>query len=327
VTIIDGAESSPASSLLRRLTAAAAATLGVAGFVALLGEYGHRQITLSRRSDFRDDPLRLGLDTAEEIELTAADGIRLKCWLFRSPTATASVIALHGHGGNRHHLLPIAQLLYPDFHVLLLDHRGHGESDGLHTTIGYEERLDVPPAVDFLVGRGLGPVGIYGMSMGGAIAIQAAVEDQRIAAVLVDSPFARLRWAVQQSANLRGWPKQITPFLAYLGCLTTALHLHYRMQAFDPVEVVDRLAPRPIFIVHGTEDDVVPVASAHALYERAGHPKELWLLEGLKHCQALDERYDEFRARVLGFYRRWLREPDVGTPGHATAASSVTTLR
>lgn len=325
MTLIDSTASSPASSLLRRLIAAAAAALGVAGFVALIGEYGHRQITHSRRSDFRDDPVRLGLDTAEEIELTAADGIRLKSWLFWSPTATASVIALHGHGGNRHHLLPTAQLLYPDFHVLLLDHRGHGESDGVRTTIGYEERLDVPPAVDFLLGRGLGPVGIYGMSMGGAIAIQAAAEDRRIAAVLVDSPFARLRWAVQQSANLRGWPTQITPVLAYLGCLTTALHLRYRMQAFDPIEVVDRISPRPILIVHGTEDDIVPVASAHALYERANEPKELWLLDGLKHCRALDDRYDEFRARVLGFYHRWLSDPAVGTPARA-AASTITTV-
>lgn len=319
--MIDSEPSPTASSLVRRLAAAAAAALGVAGFVALLGEYGHRQITLSRRSDFRDDPLRLGLDTAEEIELTAADGIRLKSWLFRSPTATASVIVLHGHGGNRHHLLPIAQLLYPDFHVLALDHRGHGESDGFRTTIGYEERLDVPPAVDTLLDRGLGPVGIYGMSMGGAIAIQAAAEDHRIAAVLADSPFARLRWAVQQSANLRGWPRQITPFLAYLGCLTTALHLRYRMQAFDPIEVVDRIAPRPLLIVHGTEDDVVPVASAHALYGRAGEPKELWLLEGLMHCQALEERYDAFRERVLAFYHRWLGTPHIGTPARDAEGS------
>jgi pimeloyl-ACP methyl ester carboxylesterase len=311
-----------ASSLLRRASAAALAVLGVAGFVALLGEYGHRQITLSRRSDFRDDPLRLGLTTAEEVELTAEDGIRLKSWLFGSPTATSSVIALHGHGSNRHQLLPVARMLYPAFHVLLLDHRGHGESGGLHTTIGYEERLDVPPAVDVLLERGLGPVGIYGMSMGGAIAIQAAAEDPRIAAVLVDSPFARLRWAVQQSANLRGWPRQITPFLAYVGCMTTALHLHYRMHAFDPVEVVDRIAPRPLLIVHGTEDDVVPVASAHALYGRAAEPKELWLLDGLKHCKALDECYDAFQARARDFFDRGLNRPQVGRPAPAPAGAA-----
>ena len=191
-------------SLVRRLLTAGAAVFGLAGLVALIGEYGHRQIIHAHRNDFRDDPTRWGLGAAEELAIAARDGIKLHSWLFRSPTAEASVIVLHGHGGNKHTLLPLAHFLFPRYNVLLLDHRGHGESDGARTTIGYEERLDVHGAVDRLLERGLGPVGIYGMSMGGATAILAAAEDPRIAAVVADSPFARLRWAVQQSAVLRG---------------------------------------------------------------------------------------------------------------------------
>ena len=301
-------------SILRRLLAAAAAALGLAGFVAIVGEYGHRQITHAHRNDFRDDPTRWGLGAAEEIDVTARDGIRLHSWLFRSPTAEASVIVLHGHGGNKHTCLPLAQFLFPRYNVLMLDHRGHGDSDGLRTTIGYEERLDVHGAVDLLLERGLGPVGIYGMSMGGATAILAAAEDPRIAAIVADSPYARLRWAVQQSANLRGYPAFLSPAIAFLGCLATSLHLRYRMQAFDPVEVVDRIAPRPLLLMHGTEDDVVPVASAHALFARAGEPKELWLIEGLKHCKALEEAYEPFKIRVVEFFDRWLAAADHGTP-------------
>jgi pimeloyl-ACP methyl ester carboxylesterase len=296
--------------LVRRLVTAAAAALGFAGFVALVGEYGHRQIIHAHRNDFCDDPSRWGLGPAQEIDLAARDGIRLHSWLFRSPTAKASVIVLHGHGGNKHTLLPLAHFLYPRYNVLLLDHRGHGESDGMRTTIGYEERLDVHGAVDLLLERGLGPVGIYGMSMGGATAILAAAEDPRIAAVAADSPYARLRWAVQQSAVLRGYPSFLTPALAYLGCLTTSLHLRYRMQAFDPVEVVDRIAPRPLLLMHGVEDEIVPVASAHALYQRAGEPKELWLINGLKHCRALEDAYEPFKARVVGFFDRRLTVTD-----------------
>src|SRR5688572_7557550 len=243
-------------SILRRLLQAAAAALGLAGFIAIVGEYGHRQITHAHRNDFRDDPTRWGLGAAEEIDVTARDGIRLHSWLFRSPTAEASVIVLHGHGGNKHTCLPLAQFLFPRYNVLMLDHRGHGDSDGGRTTIGYEERLDVHGAVDLLLERGLGPVGIYGMSMGGATAILAAAEDPRIAAVVADSPYARLRWAVQQSARLRGYPGFLTPSVAFLGCLATSLHLRYRMQAFDPVEAVERIAPRGLLLMHGTEDDI-----------------------------------------------------------------------
>src|SRR4051794_6924555 len=145
--------------LVRHSFTAVLAALGIAGIAALVGEYGHRQITHAHRNDFRDDPTRWGMGAAEEIDLTAGDGVRLHSWLFRSPPATASVIVLHGHGGNKHTPLPLARMLYPSYNVLLLDHRGHGDSGGLRTTIGYEERLDVHAAVDVLVGRGLGPVG------------------------------------------------------------------------------------------------------------------------------------------------------------------------
>ena len=89
------------------------------------------------------------------------------------------------------------------------------------------------------------------------------------------------------------------------------------MQAFDPVEAIGQIAPRPVFLMHGDQDDVVPVASAHALYERAGEPKELWLIEGLKHCKALDEAYDPFTSRVVEFFDRWLVAADHGSAPRA----------
>jgi pimeloyl-ACP methyl ester carboxylesterase len=294
------------SALSRHTLSVTATIFGLAGIVALIGEYGHRQITHAHRTDFRDDPDRWGMGAPEQVAVTARDGVRLHSWLFCSPTARASVIVLHGHGGNKHACLPLARMLYPDYNVLIPDLRGHGESDGLRTTIGYEERLDVQGAVDLLEARGLGPVGIFGMSMGGATAILAAAEDPRIAAVVADSPFARLRWAVSQSAVLRGYPAALTPGIAYLGCLATALHLRYRMQAFDPVEVIHRIAPRPLLLMHGVEDEVIPVVSAHTLFARAGEPKELWLVDGMKHCQAVTEAYESFQARLRAFFDRWL---------------------
>jgi fermentation-respiration switch protein FrsA (DUF1100 family) len=86
------------------------------------------------------------------------------------------------------------------------------------------------------------------------------------------------------------------------------------MRAFDPVEVVDRISPRPLLLMHGVEDEIVPVANAHALYASAGEPKELWLIDNLKHCQALEEAYEPFKRRLLGFFDRWLAAPEHGAP-------------
>ena len=72
-----------------RVVAATAALLGVAGFIAAIGEYGHRQIIHATRSDFRDDPARWGLRAAREIDLVSRDGLRLHSWLFQSAEAVA----------------------------------------------------------------------------------------------------------------------------------------------------------------------------------------------------------------------------------------------
>jgi uncharacterized protein len=114
--------------------------------------------------------------------------------------------------------------------------------------------------------------------------------------------------------------------VAFLGCLATSLHLRYRMRAFDPVEVVERISPRPLLLMHGSADDIVPVASAHALFARAGEPKELWLIEGLKHCKALEELYEPFKSRVLSFFDRWLAAADHGAPPGSPAPDAQAVL-
>jgi pimeloyl-ACP methyl ester carboxylesterase len=278
----------------------------VLAILAALGLYGAEQLTRPKRCDLEDTAERWGLPEPHRLDLRAMDGVRLSAWWFHHAEASASVIVAHGHGGNKESSLWVAAELFPRFNVLLLDLRGHGQSEGVRTTIGYEERLDVHAAVDLLVERGLGPVGVFGMSMGAATAILAAAEDERIAAVVADSPYGRLRWAIAQGARLRGYPAFIAPLVANVGCRATALHLRFPLTAFDPLEVVHRIGPRPLLLIHGVEDEVIPVRSAHALYSRAAEPKELWLIDGLKHCRALDEAYDAFKERVVGFFERHL---------------------
>jgi dipeptidyl aminopeptidase/acylaminoacyl peptidase len=130
--------------------------------------------------------------SAEEVVITADDGIRLSAWFI--PRAGApGLILLHGYPAEKADLLPLAAALHRDFAVLLVDLRYFGGSGGHMTTLGLRERSDLRRAVDFLIGRGISRVGVFGFSLGGAVALLAAVEDERIRAVAAYAPFSDLR--------------------------------------------------------------------------------------------------------------------------------------
>lgn len=90
-------------------------------------------------------------------------------------------------------MLSIAARLYPDFSLLLLDLRSFGESQGSYTTFGIKERDDIKTALDFLEQLGYKHVGVFGFSLGGAVALLSAAGDSRIQTVASYGSFSDLR--------------------------------------------------------------------------------------------------------------------------------------
>ena len=274
--------------------------------VAGLGLYGAEQLTRPRRSELEDTAERWGLPEPRHLSLTAVDGVSLSAWWFHSAHAQASVMVCHGHGGNKASSLWVAADLFPRFNVLLLDLRGHGQSGGARTSVGFLERLDILGAVSWLDEQtGRRPVGVLGISMGAAAAILAAAESARIAAVAADSPFARLRSPVGAAICQRGYPRAVSPVLAWSVCTVASWQLRVR-RGLDPIDVVHRIAPRPLLIVHGEADALIPVENAYALYARAGEPKELWIVPDVAHARVAEVDAAAYAERVSAFFERWL---------------------
>ena len=67
---------------------------------------------------------------------------------------------------------------------------------------------------------------------------------------------------------------------------------------------VAKISPRPLLIMHGTADRVVPPAAAKRLYEQACEPKELWMIDAVEHYEALQEMTDEVYPILLNFFDR-----------------------
>ncbi len=75
---------------------------------------------------------------------------------------------------------------------------------------------------------------------------------------------------------------------------------------YSPAAVVEKIAPVPLLIIHGTADAVVPYHHGKELYARAGEPKEFWTIEGGTHTGAFIDPGSPYRLRLVEFFDRAL---------------------
>jgi uncharacterized protein len=247
-------------------------------------------------------PADIGLDY-EPVRFTTDDGVTLSGWLVPAARETrTAVVVLHGFTGNRlAELAAFVPWLHERHHVLQFDFRGHGESGPGWVTLGSHERRDVAAAVAFLRSRGLGPIALFGVSMGASIAIVAA-PDLPVAAVVADSAFAELHHPIGNRMREVGYP------LPGLGsrAIVAAAALRTRSRLPDAIRYVARLAPRALLVIAPKEDRLISWRQGLRLYEAAGEPKELLVVDEAGHAEAYAVDPEVYRRRVLEFLERHL---------------------
>lgn len=278
----------------------------------------------------RDPERDFGL-AFENVEFPAVDGAVLRGWLVPGGAGEAAVVTVHGGGGDRRAFLRHIPFLHEaGYAVLLFDCREQGVSDGngLGTSLGVREHEDVVAAVRYLRrARGVRRVAVVGTSVGAVSAILAASVAPEIDAVVAESAAAELDGFVRhllhsrRGAQIAGEFAQrgrtgplrllrMDPPDGWVDLLVAVLRLRIGAPAGrDPIDLVSRVAPRPILLIHGSDDAQVPVSHARRLFAAAGEPKELWIVEGGGHSDAYNRAPAEFRRRVVDFLDRSLR-PD-----------------
>jgi alpha-beta hydrolase superfamily lysophospholipase len=252
-------------------------------------------------------PVRLPRDLApptREAAFAAPDGTRLSGWWFAEGERPA-VVLCHGAFENRLGVIDcVPRLLAAGANVLSFDFRGRGRSGGGRSTLGKLEAEDVRAAVAWAraqpetAGR---PVGVMGFSMGGAAVILAAAADGDIAAVLADSPYASLDRGIDR--HLRTF---LGPLAGTVGWPTRRLGewmLGFDPRTLRPVDVVARLAPRPLLLIHGLGDFMTPPEDSQALAAAAGPSAQLWLVPRARHTKARRLVPAEYWARASTFWR------------------------
>jgi uncharacterized protein len=268
----------------------------------------------------------------EDVTITTADGLRLAAWLIPaapaippgSPSAPsdslasagagpaigssagsplparAAVVLLHGYPAEKADMLSTAAALHPDFTTLLVDLRHFGRSEGRATTLGLRERHDLARMIDVLAARGFDRIGVFGYSLGGAVALLGAAEDGRVRAVVAYAPFSDLRMLGREVYGaLWIFRYPLTEMMVLWGRLFLGGDLT-RPSPADAAEGLDI----PVLLVHNRGDEQIPFAHAERLRAALARNRRAEFAFG---AGLHNDRPPDFDRRLVEFFLKHLR--------------------
>lgn len=200
----------------------------------------------------------------EEVLIPTVAVKRLFGWFLPAGEADKTIIVLHGWGGNAEFMLPLAGPLHQHgLNVLLFDARNHGSSDahGFSSLPRFAEDLEA--SINWLQSTYPGAckkLALLGHSVGaGAVMLTASRRDD-IAAVVTLGAFAHPEWVMRRYLQKIYLPR----ILMRLVNRYVQWVIGYRFQDIAPVNTVCKIRC-PILLMHGIEDEVVPLSDAHAI--------------------------------------------------------------
>lgn len=277
-----------------------AGAVGVAAYVAY-------RLNEPRPRTWKDDlgftPFEVQVPS-ENVSFQTHDGLTIRGWFFPRPDSSRAIVCCTGHRGSKPDLLGIGSSLWrAGNHVLLFDFRGCGESDPSPISLAHREVQDARAAVEYVAQRvPEAAIGLLGFSMGGAVSIQLAAVDPRVGAVVSDSSFTSIRDVVAHQIRRHRVPNQVVP----LADVVNRWRYGYPFAAVRPIDVVAAISPRPLFLIHGDADDLIPVRQGYELFDAAREPKDLWIVSGARHCGAYFLDRPEYVRRVSRFFEEAL---------------------
>jgi pimeloyl-ACP methyl ester carboxylesterase len=231
----------------------------------------------------------------------------LSVWMIAARQPRGTVFVLHGIRDSKEAMHNWAAVLAgAGYRVVLVDLRGQGRSTGDALTFGVIESRDLARALDVLGERtgNLGPVGVMGLSYGGATAIQWAGRDPRIDAVVAVAPFASLREVV---------PGYL-PFRASDGFVGKAIDRAGALGGFDPDEASPvaaiRRARAHVLLVHGRADRRIPPWHSERIRAAGDGHAELLLVAGAGHDTVSGSRRANLASNSLAWFGARLGAPN-----------------
>lgn len=256
-------------------------------------------------------PEQFGVE-AEEVWLTTEDGLRLISWEVKADDPRGIVIFLSGiHNPSVTAYFGHAKMMADNgYSSLLIEMRSHGRSEGSKIYVGTREYLDTKAGVEYIKSQPAYkdlPVIVFGVSMGGATAINSIGEIPDIDGLISVSAFSSWEDAFCDNMIGMGFPpiaaKMEKPFVRlYMG-----LEFGFGSIRISPVNEIKKLDGRPALLMHSTEDSQIPFASFERLKKAATGQVKTFVRTGDHHMMCMEEHFtepwkdEEYAGAILSF--------------------------
>ncbi|MDK0614030.1 alpha/beta hydrolase [Clostridium perfringens] len=249
----------------------------------------------------------------EDITLKSFDGLNLTSTLIINENPTNKFIVLvHGVSICYVGSLKYFDIFYKNgFNVLIVNQRRHGKSEGKYSTYGFYEKYDVNMWIEYLKSRFGNDIilGLHGESMGAGTVMETIPLNDSIKFVIEDCGYSNFHeligFQITHAYKNRLVRKILSPSLIFANFFMKT-KAKFSMKKIVPIDIVSSTS-LPMMFIHGKEDYFVPWYMAVDLYKaKTKGYKELYLVEGAKHAEALEVNKILYEKKIMTFIEKAL---------------------
>lgn len=241
-------------------------------------------------------------------DLTFAVGdTRQSIWFIPGLKGAPLIFLCHDYGSTRSSLLNLAVLLREaGYNVCLLALRGHPGSPVSASTLGLSEGKDLAGAIQFAV-KNLPvdelEVGLWGVALGAHAAVRAALQEERVRILVLDSPYPSVfDFLSQEVAQTVGFESRLMGGVVFL---FAALYLWAPPAALLEDVDVAQLFPRRVLYIASLERPSF-ARWTRQLYAASEGPRDILVLPRSRNVLLLQSELKDYDLRILEFFRRHL---------------------
>lgn len=217
------------------------------------------------------------------------------------------VIVCHGFTGtkegNGNARLMAEELGAQGFSTLLFDFAGNGESPGLFEEITLSGQInDLGSVIDYVEDLGFSPIITQGRSFGGSTVICHGANDLRVAGVCTWAAPADLMEVFLNftDGDLPASDEELVMLSDVDGVVHLKRSFFWDLEKYDVAASASMISPRPLLVIQGLADQVVPPANGQKIFEGAGEPRQLVYLD------KADHQFSNMNKEVWKVFIEWL---------------------